>query len=122
VRRDGGVVVDLTVEVVPAAAQAGEVAGLLEDFGEDHDVARQGGGEAGHADVDGVSAGEDGGARRDALGRGDVGAGEADTLSGEGVEVGGVDVRVAVAADVSGAVVIGEDDQHVGGGWGGVNE
>jgi hypothetical protein len=59
------------------------------------------------------AAGEDGGTRRAADGAGGVGLREAHPLAREGVEVGCLDDRMAVAAEVAPAEVVGEEHEDV---------
>ena len=68
-----------------------------------------------HADALGIAAGEEGGAGGGADGAGDVEGGELFAFFGELIEVGGLDGFGAEAAEVIVALVVGEDDDDVGG-------
>ena len=103
------------------AEEGGGVADFVEGVAEDGDVL----GEVDFVFEDLVpalaAAGDHGGAGGHADGGAGVGAGEADAAGGKGVEMGGADGGVAGAAEGVPALLVGGDEEEVGGHGGGVD-
>ena len=97
------------------AKEGGGVAGFVEGVAEDGDVL----GEVDFVFEDLVAAlaaaGDHAGAGGHADGGGGVGAGETDAAGGEGVEMRGADGGVAGAAEGVPALLVGGDEEKVGG-------
>jgi hypothetical protein len=110
---------------VPFAAEAAGVAGVAEDLAKGIKLLERVVGLRPHheflikermqAVLGGDESGEEGGAGGGADGIAAQRPGEADAFGGHTVEVRGADVRVAVAAEGPGTLVVGEDEDHVGG-------
>ena len=107
---------------VPFADQSGGVAGVLQRLGQGH----FGGGQAaggdgaedaelivGHAGADGVASGHESGAARGADLGGGIELREAQAFGGHTIQIRRLDRRVAVAAEVAVAEVVGQDDDDV---------
>ncbi|MCX6605462.1 MAG: hypothetical protein NTV52_17960 [Acidobacteria bacterium] len=109
-------------ELAPFADGGGDVAGLLEDgwgHGLDGWLHETSGVLVGGTGTEGVAAGENEGAGGAAEGGG-IGVGVAGAAAGELIDVGCFEVVRAVAAYAIDAEIVGEDEDDVGLGVGGV--
>ena len=126
--RLGGFAGEQAAIEVPFANLCGFVAGVIAQEGGDGNLRlpEVHGGVVGdpivNPDSPGSASGHEAGAGGGAIGRGGIAIREAEALGGELVQVGGLDDRISVASEVPIAEVIGEEDENVGRGWGGVGD
>jgi len=99
----------------PFANEASVIACLLEDFRNCLVLWTEGrlGGVAANGSVAGVETSHQAGARGGADGAAGVALGEANAFGGEAIDVRGFDFRLAVAAQIAIAQIIGEDEDNV---------
>ena len=108
---------------VPFADDGGVVAGFFQFGGEGGNVGVEvapgvfglGADDAGDADGVGVAAGEEGGTGGRADGAVGAHGGEEHAVAADAIDVGGLDIGGLVGGDVAVAVVVGEDEEEVGG-------